>query len=408
MYLKFAELWNATDKEIEDFVEKNGSLGIDAWKWERFITVDEKLYAIEWNSAKAVPVNEILPVIETPEAIRKEARKMRVVIELVQTARKFKDVWFQMAGRIEKRGKNKWELIAYKEVMDYKDRKPGDKIKKGQPLYPSKIVTIEQACERENCKDCPQDSLVIKGFTLEHFNKALKSKKKHCLIRAKVNNLLYEFMDEVTVDAEKKLREVLIEFMRVMDYEPGSGIIEGHPVYLLERADSFLIDFFNTALLHVSPQIRILIGTLPLLDLQNRLLQSQKPEDLAPIMEELKHQEGVKLPENFSDLSFEEKKQALLGLDIDYGETSLDFTYSCLLAQIWYALITDIIKKVPPRICKHCGELFKPNKAWGEYCSTAHQEAAKSRRHRRNKGQTNKRGRPPKKREGGITNGRAD
>ncbi|MCL5779604.1 MAG: peptidoglycan DD-metalloendopeptidase family protein [Firmicutes bacterium] len=51
------------------------------------------------------------------------------------------------------------------------------------------------------------------------------------------------------------------------------------------------------------------IGAFPLLD---RLTRAQKPEDLAPIIEELKQQQGVKLPENFSELSFKEQKQALV------------------------------------------------------------------------------------------------
>jgi len=249
MYLEFVKLWNSTDKEIEDYVEKNGSLGIDEWKWERFIMLDEKLYAIEWESPEAVPINEKPPTIETPEVIRKEAKKMHIVIKLVQIARKFKDEW--------------------------------------------------------------------------------------------LNN-------KETVDTGESLKEVLIDFMKVIDiktplhYEPEKDIIKGKPLHLLERADLFLADVFNAALLRISPQIKI----------------------------------------------------------ID-GETSLDFNYPCSLAQIWYALITDIIKNIPPRICKYCGEIFKPKKAWGEYCTSAHQEAAKSRRYRRNQGQTNNRGRPPKKKEKG-------
>lgn len=43
-----------------------------------------------------------------------------------------------------------------------------------------------------------------------------------------------------------------------------------------------------------------------------RLAEAQKPEDLVPITEELKQQQGVKLPENIGELSFEEQRQALV------------------------------------------------------------------------------------------------
>jgi murein DD-endopeptidase MepM/ murein hydrolase activator NlpD len=54
--------------------------------------------------------------------------------------------------------------------------------------------------------------------------------------------------------------------------------------------------------------------------LLGRLAEAQAPWQLTPIIEELRKQEGVKLPENISQLPFEEQKQALVeamaGIDI--------------------------------------------------------------------------------------------
>jgi integrase len=71
-----------------------------------------------------------------------------------------------MAGRIEKRGKNSWRLIAY---CGY----DGD----GKQIRKIKTVTVGQACEKASCKEC--------------------QKEKRCQARREAEKLLAEFVIEV-------------------------------------------------------------------------------------------------------------------------------------------------------------------------------------------------------------------
>ena len=81
---------------------------------------------------------------------------------------------------------------------------------------------------------------------------------------------------------------------------------------------------------------------------------------------------------------------------------SMEIKESCLLARLWYEMISDMIKGVtPPRLC-YCGILFFPDRPNQDYCSPDCQEAAKKHRQRaRNATKDGRelrptRGRPPK------------
>ncbi len=98
----------------------------------------------------------------------------------------------------------------------------------------------------------------------------------------------------------------------------------------------------------------------------------------------------------------DQKSLKLSSLPFSNKGYHFEFEEGCLLARLWYELISDIIGgKNPPQVCPYCSKLFIPERPNKQYCSYC-QKAAKQRRYRENfamkKGRKIRttRGRPPK------------
>ncbi len=99
-YTSFAELHNKSDDKILAFIKKNGPLGLNPRKgnyiggnrisWDyagSFIDYDRgKRFFIPWESAPPVPERKVSNIEETPDIVRREAKKVYLVIQLWQIA----------------------------------------------------------------------------------------------------------------------------------------------------------------------------------------------------------------------------------------------------------------------------------------------------------------------------------
>ncbi len=88
IYMNFANLHNRSDGEARAFIEKHGPLGIDprnsdpSWDYSGKLQKDRQWFFIPWENAWPVPEEKARLEEETPDVIRREARKMYLIIEL--------------------------------------------------------------------------------------------------------------------------------------------------------------------------------------------------------------------------------------------------------------------------------------------------------------------------------------